>query len=399
MWMLAGIALVAAAIVAGELVSRWWIRRKGDYFVMPPGLRMKVCPDPDIYPDLERTAMFEVNSDGERGEETPRRDPGLYRILVGGGSQAEGLFLDQQTTWPGALQRTLETPDTLVRLGASKVHVGCVARSGVGAEALDLMFERMLPRYPRLQLIITLVGVTDLMRWLEQGTPSTLEPVRTTDLFRCHPEGPFGWMPRETAVWELLRRKRRRWLRPLDVHERAGKWLRKAQAMRAQATNVIHDTPDPSPMLDHFERHFRRVLLRARAHSDRVIVIRQPWLHKQLRPEEDAQLWHGGRGQAWREEVTTYYSYDVFTKLMWLLDARAATVARALDVEQLDLMPMLEPTLTTFYDGLHLTPAGSKVVTDAITAAVLRQPIPRTQTVRGDVRTDGRHRRAALQAS
>ena len=85
-------------------------------------------------------------------------------------------------------------------------------------------------------------------------------------------------------------------------------------------------------------------------------------------------MWHGGAGQAWREEVTTYYSCEVFRRLMALLDDRAAAVAHAVGVEQLDLMPLLEPSLTTFYDGFHLTAVGSRALAAAVATAVLRQP-------------------------
>ena len=61
---------------------------------------------------------------------------------------------------------------------------------------------------------------------------------------------------------------------------------------------------------------------------------------------------------------------------MALVDAKAAAVARALDVEQLDLMPLLDRSLATYYDGFHLTPAGARVVATAVAAAVLRQPVP-----------------------
>ena len=372
-WLLA-LALLPVLYVAVELAARWWIRRRDEYYVLTPGLRLRLEVDAQIFPQLERHTRFDVNSQGERGPDLPSSTPGLYRVLVAGGSNPEGFLLDQDTAWPGALQRLLEQPRSLAALGASKVHVGSVARSGVGSEALDLLFDRVLPRYPRLQLIIIMIGATDVMRWLEYGAEDTTPPVRVADIFRCHPEGPFGWKPSALAAWELLLRARRRWLRPIVVHRRAGRWYAEARAMRARAAEIRHDMPDPSPMLDRFEFHFARVLEQAAAHADRVIVVRQPWFDKQYTSEEAAHMWHGGAGQAWRENVTAYYSFDVVSRLMAHVDRRAAAIAAALDIEQVDLMPVLERSLATYYDGFHTTPAGARSVAATVAAAIHRPP-------------------------
>jgi lysophospholipase L1-like esterase len=369
--------LVAAGVlpvlyVAVELAARWWIRHRDEYFVLPPGLRLRLEIDPETFPQLERHTRFDVNSRGERGDEIPPSSAGLYRVLVAGGSQPEGFLLDQDTAWPGALQRLLERPRSLAALGASTVHVGSIARSGVGSEALDLIFEHILPRTPRVQLIIIMIGATDVMRWLEYGAARSLPPVRPQDIFRCHPLGPFGWKPSNTAAWELVLRARSRWLHPTVVHPRAGRWYAAARAMRARATRILHETPDPAPMLEQFEFHFRRALAQASAQADRVIVVRQPWFDKSYTKEEAAHMWHGGAGQAWREEVTTYYSFDVVSRLMALVDERAASIADALQVEQVDLMPVLDRSLSTYYDGFHATPAGSSIVAATVAAAIHR---------------------------
>lgn len=378
LWVLGpGVLLLLA--VAGELAARWWLRFHGLYYVFPPGMRLHVSPDPEVFPQLERLIRFEVNGDGERGEEVPRAggDGRLYRVLVAGGSQPEGYLLDQATSWPGALQRQLQMPEHLQRLGASKVHVGNVARSGVGSEALDLILERVLSRYPRLQTIIVLVGVTDVFKWLEQGAPPSPPcPVRSSEVFMCHPEGPFAWKPKDLALVELLLRLRRRWLRPVQVQEGACSWVGRARAMRARAKEVRTTMPSPAPMLDHFEVHFRKLLQKTKAHADRVLVVRQPWFGKDYTPEEAAHMWHGGVGRAWREEVTTYYSFEVVSRLMALLDARAARVAKELGLEQLDLMPILEGSLKTYYDFAHLTPVGARAVATAVAAAILGLPLP-----------------------
>jgi lysophospholipase L1-like esterase len=372
LWLLA--ACVPFLALSVELGARWWIRRRNRYYVFPPGWRLRLHLDPRTFPDLQPVTRFEINRDGERGSEPPRSAAGLYRVLVAGGSQPEGSFLDQDAAWPAVVQRLLERPDHRQALGASRVHVGSIGRSGVGSAALDLIFERVLPRYPRLQLIVVLVGVSDVLHWLEEGAPRSIRPPLTGEYFKCHPEGPFGWTPPRLAMRELLVRARYRWLRPIEVHERAGGWITRARAMRARAREVRTRMPDAAPMLDHFERHYRRLLGRACAHADRVLVIRQPWFDKRYTAAEAAHMWHAAVGRPWCEEVTTFYSFDVFSRLMALLDARAAAVCDSLQVEQLDLMPILDHSLATFYDAIHPTPEGAKAVAGAVAAAILHLP-------------------------
>ena len=373
-WLLVpgAIAVVAAAI---ELAARWWLRHRTHYYVLPPGLRLRLRPDPAVFPQLESDVRFEVNRDGERGDEPPRSGAGLCRILVLGGSQPEGYLLDQDTAWPGALQRLLESPVHLARLRAERVHVGNIARSGVGSEGLDLILQRVLPRYPRLQAIVILVGASDVLRWLEAGAPpAPPPPVRIDDLFRSHPEVRCGWRPRELAVVELLRRLRLRRLRPVERNDCACRWIGRARAMRAKARQ-IQVMPDPAPMLAHFDWHLRRALRRAKDHADRVIVVRQPWFGPPHTADEDAHMWHGAVGRAWQEEVTTVYSLDVLARLMSLLDAKASRIARELDVEQLELNGLLDRGLQTYYDTFHATPAGARIVATAVAATLLRQPL------------------------
>jgi lysophospholipase L1-like esterase len=372
--LLTAVLSIALVLVVVEMAARAWIRFRNAYYVCLPDQRLRLHLDRETLPELDPVARFNVNSDGERGAEVPRLGRGetLYRVLVAGGSQPEGYFLDQEINWPGALERILSEPEHTAVLGASKVHVGSVARSGVGSEALELVLERVLPRYPRLSAILILVGASDVLRWLEEGAaaPSSFPP--SNELFRCHPEGPFGWTPRALAAMELARRAYRRLRRPVHVHEQTGRWLGKARAMRAQAKVVRATIPDPGPMLAHFETHLRRAIERARAHADRVILVRQSWFAKEsLTPDELAHMWHGGAGQAWRDTVTTYYSIDTTARLMELIDASAVRVAGALGVEDVDLPSILEPNLATYYDYFHLTPQGARCVAAAVARTLL----------------------------
>jgi lysophospholipase L1-like esterase len=363
----------AVLAIAAEAGSRWWIRQWSRYYMWPPGQRYKTRQDLRVFPQMEPDARIEINADGERGSEVRGNEEGLFRVLVAGGSSVECLALDQPTSWPGALERLLGSSESLRVLGARKVHVGNVGRSGIAARHLELVFERMLPQYPHLAAIVIMLGGTEIFQWLAAGAPRepSPSPVTASETFASHPEQQFGWKPRQWATAEVARRLHRMSRHP--VKERTLAWIVAARQMRVAAKQMRTSVPDPAAVLDRFERHFRQIIERAERHADRVLVVRPPWFEKQYTPEEAARFWHGGMGDAWKQHIDVYYSLKVVNDLMGLIDARAAAIADELGVDLLDLRPLLPPTLENYYDFTHFTPAGSAVVARAVAAAVLKQ--------------------------
>jgi lysophospholipase L1-like esterase len=367
------IGLAAAASLLAEVACRWWVRHRSGYYVWPPGKRLEVRLDRDVFPEGERSVRFDVNADGERGGDVPSPD-GLYRILATGGSATECYALDQRTSWPGALEGLLHAPDKLHALGARRVHVGNIGRSYIGSAELDFVLERVLPQYRRLDAIVVMVGAADVVQWLEEGAPPSLPPahIPAGKIFSRHPEQRFGWKPSQWALIEVGRRLRRSLLRPLEVEERAGAWYATARRMRAEAKEMRTTVPDPAVMVDRFEHYFRRVLSRTKGHAERVIVARQPWFEKDYTAVEAAYFWHAGLGKAWKGPITVYYSLEVVNRLMGLVDRRAAAVAVECGVEQIDLQSLVTPGLEHYYDHTHFTPAGAAVVAEALVAALTR---------------------------
>ncbi|HEY3219875.1 MAG TPA: hypothetical protein VGJ80_04020 [Gemmatimonadales bacterium] len=375
-WIVVAGLAAFALLIAAEIGSRWWIRRRSRYYVWPPGMRYEIRQDPEIFPEVEPRVRFDINTDGERGGDVRGDEDGLYRILVAGGSSVECFALDQPTSWPGALERRLNEPDSLDVLQARRVHVGNIGHSGVGAADLDCILERVLPQYRRLDVIIIMVGASTVYHWLEDGAQPSRPPSAVPELllFSCHPGRPFTWTLRGCALIEVVRRLRRAWLHPVEVKEHAGGWLVAGRRMRAQAKELRTTHPDPTVVLDHFEHHFRRVLRRALAHADRVLVVRQPWFEKDYTPEETARFWHGGVGKPWKEAVTVYFSLDVVNRLLGLVDARAIQVADAFGVEHMNLRTLLSQGLHHYYDHDHFTPDGAAVVARAVANAMMQRP-------------------------
>ena len=373
LWILSTAAALGLCVLA-EMTARYVIRRRKHYAVFLPGLRLELHLDRAALPDLDPVIRFDINSDGERGAEVRRAERGLYRVLVAGGSAAEGYLLDQEANWPGVLERILNQDEALHRLGAPRVHVGSVARTSVASRDLDLILERVLPQYPRLDAVVIMVGASDVLKWLACGAPADAPapPEPVTGLFACHPEGPYGWSPRRWALADLANRWRRRWLRPVEVRYGVGATLAQLRAMRTSAMETRTSVPDPALMLDNFETCFRQLLRRATASARHVLVVRQPWFEKEYTPEELSRFWDGALGQPWKTPATIYYSADLINRLMALVDCRAARVSEELDLEHVDLKALIEPSLSTYYDHWHFTPAGARLAAEAIAAALLR---------------------------
>jgi hypothetical protein len=367
------ILLLAALAVAAELAARAWLRRYGRYYVWPPHARLHLTTDRAAVPELEPLIRLEFNADGERGGPLPSDWKDTFRVLVAGGSVAECWFIDQPSTWPQVIERCLNEPASLQKLGVSRVHVGSIARSLVACEHVDRMFDRVLPRFERLDAIVLMVGASDLVHWLEKGTPARIDrdDLPFDSIFSQHPEGPFGWSRSTLALRRVAAACRRRLWRPVVRRKNAGRRIARARLDRARASEIIREVPDPGRMLDRLERNLRILLAHAHSRAKRVILARQPWLEREFTAEEEKRLWMFGAGRIHSEPVTAYYAHELVWKLMRRVDERVARVAADLGVEAVDLMPVVPPTFDLWYDEMHHTAKGCERIGKALARTLL----------------------------
>jgi hypothetical protein len=371
------ILAVVCAVVGGvlaELATRLWLSRYGRYYACTPSSHLRMELERKSLPSLPPVAHFDVNRVGERGDELPADMDGCYRVLVAGGSAAECYYLDQEISWPEVIRRELSEPDALKTLGARNVHVGNVGRSLVACEHIRVLLERTLPRYKKLGCLVMLVGGSDMVFWLERGTPPTLddEPLTADRLFATHPEGPFGWTPSTLALRRIASYWRHRLVRSVTDRTRVGKRMIALRKMRAEAETWIDEVPDPAPMLDHFERHYRELLKLAARHAERVIVVRQPWLDKEMSAEEKACTWQFALGRRYEGKLSTYYTHRIVWKMMELIDESSARIADELGVEHVDVHSILPRDLEHWYDEIHHTEKGCKVIGRAVADKILK---------------------------
>jgi hypothetical protein len=364
---------LALAFVGAELWLRRFYRRRGAAWPLEPNSRVVAEIDREALPSLDPIARFFVNADGERGDPLPSDWTRVYRVLVAGGSAAECFYLDQDRQWPSVVQRVLT--ENAAKLGVDRAHVGNIARSMQRCDYVAWMLQRMVPRLPRLDAVVLMVGASDLVTWLQDGCPAVVTPSSNDPdyCFQQHDFGPFAWTPSKLALREWLRRTRNRLFPKEHRRLRAGKTFAKHRVMRA-AGKLIHETASTAPMLAYYEEWLRRTIDAARSSGARVLVVRQPWLQKHFTPEEAAQLWNFGRGRPYEEHVEYYYEIGLVHRLLAEVADVSERVALDMGVEVCELRTRLEPSFEIFYDTLHNTPKGCEAVGKLVAEALLSPP-------------------------
>ncbi len=368
--MIAFISLLAGTLTAGlaatELLARAHLRRRDQWFVHAPGARTENTLHTAAFPRLPPRVRIQGNREGERGGELPGQPEDLYRILVAGGSAAECYMLDQGHTWPMVTQNILNGTGGRRRLA----HVGNVAASLMPCRSITRVMAKVLPRLRSVDVVVLMVGASDLVDWFEQKTPDVISETSADVEHFCaeHPAGEFSWRPSGTALYRIGRRLKNRLLRPVHRKTSVGASRLKHREMRARCENILTEAPNAAPLLSSFRSHLTALIRTCEANAGTVLLARQPWLDKDLSPEEELQLWNFGLGSPFRGTPEAYYSIKVVRQLMGELDRVALEVAEATGVAQLDLRPEVPSDLDHYYDYLHHTPLGAQCIGAAVAA-------------------------------
>ena len=113
-WIVVPVAVLLGAVVV-EYLARWWVRHGKAYYVFTPGLRLRLHPHPQVFPQVEPSVRF----DGFQGKprilakQFPRPDAvivqdgseqmlgGVWHCEVAGGG---GAFRVSRTSLRGCLR-------------------------------------------------------------------------------------------------------------------------------------------------------------------------------------------------------------------------------------------------------------------------------------------------------
>lgn len=381
---------VSVVLVCAELSLRWFYPRSDRYLVLPANQRLVQEPSEENLPGVSGPAEYRTSSWGIRGAEFGE-DGSEYRILAIGGSTTQNAYLDQTETW------TLLLGDLLGPTASGrKTWTGDVGRSGHTARSHVLQLEVLLSQLPTIDAVVMLVGVNDLTVALREGfSYSRPLPLSDPDAARRQMQEAFLQVPgglherltayqaegvpwfKRLALYHLTRlvySTARQSMSGLD-QDPLGAIYPTWRRHRAEASVMWDTLPDLTQPLEDYRGLLESMVATAGERGTRLIFLTQPTLWRSdLTPDEEAALWLGGMGDFQEEAGHEYFSAGALAKAMDAYNATLLDVCVASGVECIDVAGVLPKDLSIFYDDVHFTERGSRLVAEAVGAYLSARP-------------------------
>lgn len=343
----------------------------------PANRTVILTPDPQYLPGLEGAAAFTTNDIGIRGDAWP--GDGAYTVMAIGGSTTESLYLDDSETWPSLLMD--RWPGT---------WVGNAGQSGRNAiDHLTLM--ETMPVIRQADMLIFLIGVNELQPSITfAGAPTetilqanTLEFQRQVENGGRKPGGSMAALKTfklyEAFTWSSV--ASRFGISPHTATSGlgmgSGLWFETLRERRRSASTL--PIPDLSAGREEYEHRILNLHDRCDQFGTRCVFLTQPslWRYKNdsERPNTQAEedlFWLGWVGPLHQSEG--YVSATDLARGMGRINSQLLTTCVNHGLECYDLASAVPKTAENFYDDVHLTEAGSRLVAEWLSRALDQQP-------------------------
>lgn len=370
------VASLFAVLLALEGISRILIPNR--YFIWPPNFSMTFDAAENIPNGVTFPSRMTINASGMRGD-LPNDDHG-YRILAVGGSTTICVYLDDSQAWPFLLQQDLNRS-----LGRDEVWVGNVGRPGHRTDHHILQMEKLLDQHPDIDMVVSLVGINDLITTLPfSGGNRANAPVQTERQmlvmsFSLFPgwDDDTPWYQRNLfgrinrlSTWRPLPGTAK--LQPMDAN---GDFVATLRGYRERAGRFRHAPPDLRVQRAEYAKNLSRMADVAESRNVRLLLVTQPALwSEELTADERKLLWAGGPPFFRLRDGATYLSAEALASAMTSFNDTLLKVCRERNLECLDAAVRMERTTDNFYDDAHFTEKGSAILAGLISDYLLSRP-------------------------
>jgi lysophospholipase L1-like esterase len=310
-------------------------------------------------------------------------------MLAVGGSTTECGGVDDAKVWTHLLAASLPQA-----LDGRRAWVGNVGRDGTTTRDHVLHVKYLLQEYPRIDVVLALVGVNDMASALRQGwryhsPPSVAEPgaerAQAHHAFAVVPaflEAP--WYKR-TALWGVARRAKLKWQSDRAITLPNGRLagLEPARLRRRTIGAAIESLPPLDQPLFEYRRNLNAMADLVAAQGARLVLVTQPSVWRdRMTDAEQRRLWFGWLGADWSSSQA-YFTPSALARAMAAYNRALLDVCRRRGLDCIDPSDVLPRDSTVFLDDVHFTELGSRLLAQTLAAHLrARAPFTRDQALR-----------------
>ncbi len=366
------------SLVMGEFGLRFYLAHQKDnkYYVWPPNMKTVYRPAAGVMPGVTKEGRFLTNREGLRGDDIPKGQ--VFKILTVGGSTTECLYIDQELSWPYALQRRINA----VRPGS--VWVGSAGKSGLDTREHYMHMKYLVPQLPKIDMVVILTGGNDLLRRLiedDKYDPDFLDHYEAwkqrliRGAFTVVPYFPgkyrlrFGYYD-ESAIGSLYKKWKEQRTHKDLYQDQAGGMFVNLRKQRKEAAAFVDTLPDLGPALGEYRRNLNTIIDMAEARSIRILFMTQPSMWRaDLTDRENDLLWCG-----WIESLKSrrYYTARALMEGMKRYNETLLDVCRTRGVMCIDLASQIPKDTSAFYDELHFNERGNTLVAETLARTLVQ---------------------------
>jgi lysophospholipase L1-like esterase len=319
-----------------------------------PSLRKTFEPEADGFPGVRGPSNFTTNRVGWRGADWPPPPDGL-RILCLGGGATEGLYLDDEETWPHQLENQLRD--------RGFAQTPWVASAGYGGVTVDRLADwaQGTSLLEPIDVVLCLVGAEEVVVELLRTPPT--------------PEAPSAPQWQQTSLARLLLRLSDGPPTQLFPCDPAGSQHRAAQgSLPARSKDRVSVRA-----IDQYMDHLARLTDTLTQRGKRVILVTHPSLWDDFMFELFERRLRYCRGDATPEGVDkptpslARATLDQFNQRMfeWCQDR---------SIECFDIAPSMDGRADYFYDDFHFSEEGARQIARRLADYLIEHPKPSQRT-------------------
>ena len=356
--LVAGSTLVSLALLTAfvQVLGPRTVERKEPWQLFPPRFQQRIRIFPNICPGIPPgEVIFRMNSEGIRARERWPDWAATFSVLCVGASTTECSLLDQETQWPGALERRLQS------LKGTNVWVGNAGRSGYSTARVIEVAGNYVPRV-KPKCLVVLTGFNEGL--VPEERPSALAS-------ESNPSLPSRLANRadHIVMLNLIRRTLFNYtaLSPNDVlfgeNNLAYEKLRQKSQLDAMLTPPRERTWEDLD-LSQFDNELRALHDFAQQYQARLVLCTQPTIYRtNMSPADEQLLWMMGN-----------YTPGSKRRKMDLVNAHIRKAAAEFGAGLVDLDRELPRTTEVFYDDCHFNVHGAEMVAEAVFKCLASQP-------------------------